>query len=226
MQSLSTLPIICAGHTILPRMETLNLLNFNYCAAWKARFSFPRLRTLVLRDFELLIDGSMENIHHLDITEYTPRFRNKGKSIKTCWSHPLLQTVPNLVSLTWSINVSSKRVQPPVVLQFLRFLSLPSCGRYPTHTLHALKYLVTPSLETLDLDLGLLTSPPDYEVMLKKVLDVICRDGSVQLRHLTLRCSPKPENCRVISPHLNHLDTFTIRDTQGRILLDSDSDSD
>ena len=228
MDKLSTLPAICGGHTVLPRMECLNLLNydcFSFRREWKALFSFPQLRTLVLREFGLLIDGSMENVRHLDITEYTPQCwqNEEGMFIgKPCWSCPLLQTVPNLVSLTWNIRVSFERPEQPVVLKSLQSLSLPSYYRYRSDTLKALECFVAPSLKDLDLDLGVVTPPRSHEVMLKEALDVICRDRSVQLRRLTLRCSPQLANCqledlRAISPHLSHLDTFTIRDPRERL---------
>ena len=228
MDKFSTLPAICSGHTVLPRMECLNLLNYyrySELPEWKARFSFPQLHTLVLREFEVLIDGSMENVRHLDITEYTPKRRQNEEGIPLflqCWSYRLLQTVPNLVSLIWNINVSSERPEQPVVLQSLQSLSLPSYYRYRSDTLDALECFVAPSLKDLDLDLGVVTPPRSHEIMLKGALDVICRDGSVQLRRLTLRCSPQLANCQLedlcaISPHLSHLDTFTICDPWERM---------
>ena len=197
-------------------MESLTLLSMDTYEDWRARFSFPRLHTLVLKDFGLLIDGSIQNIHHLDMTEYVLRFTEieGGLRSEPCWSYYFLQTVPNLVSLTWTVHTSTVELLPrPMVLPFLKFLSLPSCGTHKYHTLWALKCFVAPSLEYLDLDLGPCTYP-GLEETLKEALDVICRDGSVQLRHLTLRCPPKLKsvNFRAMSPHLDHLDTFTIRD--------------
>ena len=198
-------------------MESLTLLSLDTCENWGARFSFPRLRTLVLKDFELLIDGSIQNIHHLDMTECVYRETETERGIfieEPCWSYQFLQTVPNLVSLTWTAHTSRDEQLPrPVVLPFLKFLTLPSYGTHKHDTLCALERFIAPSLENLDLNLGPRTYP-GHEETLKEVLDVICRDVSVQLRHLTLRCSPnlKWANFRAISPHLDHLDTFTICD--------------
>ena len=234
MDNLSTFPTICDGHTILPRMESLNLLNFEESRDWEACFSFPQLQTLVIRNFDVWIDGSMPNVHHLDIAQS----ESPGRSIQDeegiaepCWSYQLLQLVPNLVSLTWNIHVSSEPLDSPVYLPFLKSLILPSYGMSQSNTLDALECFVAPSLENLDLDLGVVTPPRSHEIMLKEALDVICRDGSVQLRRLTLRCSPQLANCqledlRAISPHLSHLDTFTIDEIHGRLPFDPKVDYD
>ena len=232
MDRLSTFPAICDGHTILPWMESLNLINFEESRDWEACFSFPRLRTLVIRNFDLCIDGSMPDVHHLDMAQSDSRSTQDEEGIdEPCWSYQLLQLVPNLVSLTWNIHVTSEPLDSPVYLPFLKSLILPTYGRSQPDTLDALECFVAPSLENLDLDLGDVAPPRSHEVMLTEALDVICRDGSVQLRHLTLRSSPQLENCqledlRAISPHLSHLDTFTIDTIHGRLPFDPKVESD
>ena len=210
MNIFSTFPTIRDGHTVLrlPRMESLNLINLTDCKDWKARFSFPQLDTLVLRDFRVSIDGSMPSVRHLDMAEYVPRYTQNGKDV--CWSSQLLQIMPNLVSLIWSIEVSHEPLERPVVLPSLTSLSLPSYGKFQSETLCALQCFLAPSLESLELDLGISTTPLGHELTLMQALDVICREGSVQLRRLTLCCSPKSVNCRAIPVHLDHLETCTI----------------
>ena len=117
-------------------------------------------------------------------------------------------SVPNLVSLTGHVNTSSRRRHPPVVLPFLEFLRLPSYDKLGD-TLFSLRCFVAPSLENLDVDFS---TDARIEVRLKEALDVFCRDGSVRLRHLTLRCLPKTVDFRAMSPHLDHLDSLTIYD--------------
>ena len=69
-------------------MESLNLRSFDYCDDWKAPFSFPRLRTLVLMEFELLVNGSMQNVHHLDIAEkYASRVTESEEGVYLLTSH-------------------------------------------------------------------------------------------------------------------------------------------
>ena len=99
-----------------------------------------------------------------------------------------------------------------MVLPFLKFLRLPSYDEYG-ETLFSLRCFVAPSLENLDIDLRYSSR---IEGMLKEALDVICRDESVRLRHLTLRCLPKTVNFRAMSPHLDHLDSLTIYDPTPR----------
>ena len=212
MRIFRTLPAIRDGHTVLrlPRMENLNLVNLSKCKDWKARFSFPQLDTLVLRDFRVSIDGSMPSVRHLVMAEYRPGlYGNVG------WSSQLLQIVPNLVSLTWSIELSHKPLERPVVLPSLTSLSLPSYGTFQSETLCALQCFLAPSLESLDLDLGISTTSLGHEIMLTQALDVICREGSVRLRSLTLRCIPKLlDRGAIPRGYLDHLDTCTFHDTE------------
>ena len=225
METFSTLPDICDGHTIFPRMESLNLYDFDHCEEREETppFFFPQLRSLFLMNFEMEIDrSSMQNVHHLDMVEYTYTVMEdeEGNELDTyepCWSYQFLPIVPNLVSLTWTIRISSERLQPPVVLPSLKFLSLPEYSRRCWEpVLCALECFVAPSLENVDLDFGYAAHPPGEEVLLKKALDVICRDKSVKLRHLTVRdCSSMSVFCRAMSPHTNHLQTFTIYDRNG-----------
>ena len=211
-------------------MESLNLYDFHHCEERGAapHFFFPQLRSLFLHNFKMQIDGSsMQNVQHLDMVEYTHTVMEdeEGNELDTyepCWSYQLLPIVPNLVSLTWTIRISSERLQPPVVLPVLKFLILP--GYNTPHcqpVLRALECFVAPSLENVDLDFKFVAHPPGEEVLTAKALDVVCRDKSVKLRHLTVRgCSSTSVFCRAMLPHTNHLETFTIYDRNGPIPID------
>ena len=122
----------------------------------------------------------------------------------------LLQALPNLVSLTWSNSgrLLNNKI-PRVALPFLESLAFRRC-RWEITT-HLLRYFDTPSLEHLEL--GDFKVFNDDQRSLNMVLDIICSDGAVQLRHLILdNSSLRRANFHAMWHHLKHLGTLVIKD--------------
>ena len=122
----------------------------------------------------------------------------------------LLQALPNLVSLTWSNSAQSLNNEiPRVALPFLKSLAFRKC--HWEMTTHLLRYLDIPSLEHLEL--GDFKEINDDQGSLNMVLDVICDNGAVQLRRLTLgNGSLRGANFHAMWRHLKYLETLFIRD--------------
>ena len=165
----------------------------------------PQLCTLTLRNcggaVESLISKPMQNLRVLTI------IKSRGDTMLYI---KLLQALPNLVSLTWSDSGRSLNNEIlRVALPFLESLTFQRC-RWEVMT-HLLRYLDIPSLEQLMLeDCG---SVDNHQGSLNMVLDVICGDGGVQLRHLILDDSSlRGENFHAMWHHLKHLETLVIRD--------------
>ena len=166
---------------------------------------YPQLRTLSLRDcggaVESLSSKPMQNMRVLTIINH------RGDTMLYI---KLLQALPNLVSLTWSDSRRPLNNEiPRVALPFLESLTFRRC-RWEKTT-HLLRYLDIPSLEKLMLvDCG---SVGNHQGSLNMVLDVICGDGAVQLRHLILDDSSLGgANFHTMWHHLRHLETLVIKD--------------
>lgn len=137
-----------------------------------------------------------------------------------CWSYQLFQTVPNrpgrVVESTWKliyryILYATSALQRPVVLPFLNF----SAFHYITERVDIARtamFRCSSALENLEFEFSTRYLPiirflncqglPPVAMLKEADLDVICRDESVQLRHLTLRCLCKSVNVCAMSTHL------------------------
>ena len=163
----------------------------------------PQLRTLDLwncdKAVESLISKPMPNLRSL-------YYGNDD----TMLGIKLLQVLPNLVELSWyHTELPLPDEIPRVALPSLKSLTV-----FNSHweiTIRFLRHLDVPSLEKLILgDCG---SVNDHQGSSNMVLDVICGDGAVQLRHLILdNSSLRRANFHAMWHHFKHLETLVIRD--------------
>ena len=192
--------------TAAPMMQSLTL----QCQKAFSRGSLgcihcPQLRTLSLRNCDEavgpLISKPMQNLRVLTI------INPQGGDMLYI---KLLQALPNLVSLTWSNSGQSLDNEiPRVALPFLKSLAFRKCHWGITTGL--LRYLDIPSL--VHLDLSDFKNFKDDQGSLNMVLGVICDNGAVQLRRLTLgNGSLRGANFQAMWRHLKHLESLFIRD--------------
>ena len=184
--------------TTAPMMQSLTLKCYNTCPKTLGWIHCPQLRTLTLQNcdeaIESLISKPMQNLRVLTIINDF----NDMVTIK------LLQALPDLVSLTW--HTYGERLPyeiPRVVLRSLKSLTFDMCCLF-------IVTLYVPSLEYLEL---FVKAPGTSTNM---VLDSICGDGAVQLRHLTLRYGCLRSYFHATLWHyLKHLETLAINDVHG-----------
>ena len=163
----------------------------------------PQLRTLLLTRCDeavgFFIFKPMQDLLVLDHYSDT----------RLCTKLPRI--LPNLVSFTWSDSGRPLHHEiPRVALLSLKFLAVDDC-HWETTT-RFLKHLDVPLLEHLN-------NEHCFNVRgqgLHMVLDAICGDGAVQLRHLDLGDGAlNGANFHAIWRHLKHLETLEVRDNSG-----------
>ena len=195
---------------------------FNISPLFPPNFSTeaPMLQNLSLHCIERFTAGRLAWIHCPQLCTLT--LQNCGEAMESLMSKPmqnlrvltianqsgdpmlyikLLQALPNLVSLTWWNFVMPLHDEiPRVVLRSLKSLTL-YMGPWDVITC-----LYVPSLEHLEIN-----PPSDPQGSLDGVLDIICGDGAVQLRRLTLGDGAlRGANFHAVWHHLKHLETLYI----------------
>ena len=201
--------------TETPMMQSLTLQGLK-CFQEGRSIHCPQLHTLTLRNcgkstVESLISKPMQNLRVLTIIICDG---DNMLHIK------LLRALPNLVSLTWrwcNTELPLHDEFPRVALPSLKSLSFRRCQWDMTHLL---RYLDVPSLEHLELG-DFVVGGERIERGLNMVLDVICGDGAIKLRRLTLGDGAlKWANIYSMWHHLTHLDTLSIRDAESGVSAD------
>ena len=185
----------------------------------------PQLHTLTLQNcdkaVESLIFKPMQNLRVLTIIN---DLDDNMLYIK------LLRALPNLVSLTWSNSVRLRHhhgdgpsgsglrlhAEQEVILRSLKSLTLRRGPWVQAVVVHFLKCLHVPSLEHLELGYHHLFNI--HSGSLNRVLDVICGDGVVELRRLTLgKGALRGANFEAMWHHLKHLETLSISDADSDV---------
>ena len=200
--------------TETPMMQSLTLQGLK-CFQEGRYIHCPQLRTLTLRNcgistVESLISKPMQNLRVLTIIICDG---DNMLHIK------LLRALPNLVSLTWrwcNTELLLHDEFPRVALPSLKSLNFRRCQWDMTHLL---RHLDIPSLEHLEL--GDFVRSNVEQGGLNMVLDVICGDGAVKLRRLTLGDGAlRKANIRAMWHHLNHLETLSIKSADRDVSAD------
>ena len=196
--------------TVAPMMEGLSLRGKSRSRGRLGCIHCPQLRTLNLwncdKAVESLASQPMQNLRVLTIVD---EYGDNMLYTK------LLQVLPNLVSLTWSNSDQPLYEEiPRMKLPSLKFLAFREC-HWGTMT-DLLRHLDVPLLEHLDLENFF-----GGEISLNKVLDIICGDEAVQLRHLTLGGGTLSGiDFQGIWHHLRHLETLSINDDHAVAVAD------
>ena len=177
----------------------------------------PQLHTLTLwccdKMVQSLISKPMQNLRVLTVINW---YIYDMVHIK------LLQASPNLVSLTWrwdNCELPPDDEIPRVALPSLKSLAFLEC-QWGMAT-RFLRHFDVPSLEHMEFGRFDRFHFNDHQGSLNMVLDVICGDGAVQLRRLTLGIGVlRRANFHAVWPHLRHLETLSIKDPASNVSAD------
>ena len=213
--------------TEAPMMQSLMLQCDEYHPKGQlGRIHCPQLHTLTLQNYdkavESLISKPMQNLRVLTI------INDRDDNMLYM---ELLRALPNLVSLTWSNSVRLRHRpgdgprgsglrfydEPRVVLLSLKSLTLRRGPWVQAIVAHFLECLHVPSLEHLELGYHHLFNVHPQRP-LNMVLNIICGDGAVRLRRLTLgKGALRGANFEAMWHHLKHLETLSISDADSDV---------
>ena len=163
----------------------------------------PELRSVTLKYSDnivrIMTATPMQTVRHLQVDCDGPN----------ALYFQFLNSLPHLVSLYWGHSYSTKQpLEAPlaVTLQSLKALHVHT----NESAMQLLSYLYAPSLESLEIDCHRGSPTPSME----GIIEVICRDGVVKLRHLHLIFGAfQTLMIPMMLRKLDHLDTLIINQT-------------
>ena len=184
----------------------------------------PMMQSFTLQSWDLCPRGLLGCIHCPQLRTLT--LWSCDKALKSLIPKPMqnlrVLTIINCYSgLTWQRDLSELSPHdeiPRVALPSFKTLAFLGCHE---EMVYFLRHLYVPSLEHMEFGCFDRFHSNVHRGSLNTVLDVICGEGAVQLRRLTLgKGALRGANFHAMWPHLKHLETLAIEDPDSKLSAD------